>query len=227
MELVASPLLFRRYDLRGTCRPAVATRRRGVALVCLAVAVLAAPGCKRLRSTDTRPLDKAGMWFRSIDELRGLGITDAEVAGLAKAREAGISDAGCIELMRTARGRKQPFASGDAIADLRRVGVSEPTILELARLDQLGLWVGEAQAIRLVGLSDTVLLAVARRRAAGQPVLSGPSIARLKNAELSESQILDLIARGTTDAQADALLAARQRAASSHGFVRYSRRRRR
>lgn len=227
MDVVASPLLFRTHDLPDTCRPAFTTGRRGVLLVCLVLAVLAAPGCKRLRSTDTRPLDKAGMWFRSIDELRGLGITDAEVAQLAKAREAGISDAGCIELMRAARGRKQPFASGDAIADLRRVGVSESTILELAHLDQLGLWVGEAQAIRLVGLSDTVLLAVARRRAAGQPVLSGPSVARLKNAELSEAQILDLIARGTTDTQAEAMLAARQRAASSHGFVRYSRRRRR
>lgn len=223
---MASHLLVLRDGLRGMCGPSIMARCRVVLVVCLALAMLAVPGCKRLRSTDTRPLDKAGMWFRSIDELRGLGITDAEVAELAKAREAGISDAGCIELVRTARERKQPFASGDAIVNLRRVGVSESTILELARLDQLGLWVGEAQAIRLAGLSDMALLAVARRRAAGQPVLSGPSIARLKNAELSEAKILDLIARGTTDAQAEAMLAARQRAASSSGFVRYSRRRR-
>ncbi len=223
---MVSYLLFRRDGLWGTYRPPITAPCRVILVACLVLAVMAVPGCKRLRRTDTQPLDKAGMWFRSIDELRGLGITDAEVAELAKAREAGISDPGCIELVRTARERRQPYASGDAIANLRRVGVSESTILELARLDQLGLWVGEAQATRLAGLSDMVLLAVARRRAAGQPVLSGSSIARLKNAGLSEAAILDLIAHGSTDAKVEAMLAARQRAASGTGFVRYSRRRR-
>ena len=166
------------------------------------------------------------MWYRSIEELRGLRVTDAEVAELAKAREAGLSDAACIELVRIARQRNQPFASGNAIVELRRTAVSEPTIVELARLNQLGPWVGEAQAMRLAGLSDQTLLSVARRRAAGQAVLSGPFIAQLKNAGLSEAEILELIARGTTDAQAEAMLAARQRAAGSTGFVRYPRRRR-
>ncbi|MFY9584333.1 MAG: hypothetical protein WAR21_07585 [Candidatus Acidiferrales bacterium] len=195
-------------------------------LVLAALAAVAGVGCKRLYPADTAPLDKAGMWFRSIEELRGLAISDAEVAELVKAREAGLSDAGCIELVRLARGHQQPFASGNTVANLRRVDVSEATILELARLDQLGVWAGEAQAIRLTGLSDRTLLAVASRRAAGQPVLSGPLLARLKNAELSEAEILDLIDRGTTDEQAQMILAARQRAAGGSGFVRYHRRRR-
>jgi hypothetical protein len=88
------------------------------------------------------------------------------------------------------------------------------------------VWAGEAQAIRLAGLSDRTLLAVARRRAAGQPVLSGPLLARLKNAEFSEAEIVDLIERGTTDEQAQMILAARQRAAGGSSFVRYHRRRR-
>ena len=188
--------------------------------------MVTAPGCKRLIPTDTRPLDKAGMWYRSIEELRELNVTDAEVVELAKAREAGISDAACIELVRVARQREQPFAAGDGVAGLRRVGVGEATILELARLNQLGLWVGEAQAMRLAGLSDQTLLGVARRRAAGQAVLSGPLVAQLKNAGLSEAEILGLIERGTTDAEAQEMLAAHERAASSSGFVRYSRRRR-
>jgi hypothetical protein len=193
----------------------------------LALLALFLPGCQRLHRTDTRPLDQAGMWFHSIEELRALGITDAEVAELAKVRQAGLSDAGCIELVRIARGRKQPFASGDAIADLRRVGTSESTVLELARLDQLGLWVGEAQATRLAGLSDQVVLAVARRRAAGQPVPSGSSLAQLKDAGMSESGLLDLIARGTTDQEAREMIEAHRRAAGSAGFVRYQRWRRR
>src|SRR6266849_5756158 len=212
-------LILRADDRRSAPRG----RALAALLVLAALAAVAGVGCKRLHPADTAPLDKAGMWFRSIEELRGLAISDAE---LVKAREAGLSDAGCIELVRLARAHQQPFASGNAVANLRRVDVSEATILDLARLDQLGVWAGEAQAIRLTGLSDRTLLAVASRRAAGQPVLSGPLLARLKNAELSEAEILDLIDRGTTDEQAQMILAARQRAAGGSSFVRYHRRHR-
>jgi len=222
MKLMGFSLILRADDRRSAPRGRVLA----ALLVLAALAAVAGVGCKRLYPADTAPLDKAGMWFRSIEELRGLVISDAEVAELVKAREAGLSDAGCIELVRLARGHQQPFASGNTVANLRRVDVSEATILELARLDQLGVWAGEAQAIRLTGLSDRTLLAVASRRAAGQPVLSGPLLARLKNAELSEAEILDLIDRGTTDEQAQMILAARQRAAGGSGFVRYHRRRR-
>jgi len=166
------------------------------------------------------------MWFRSIEELKELAITDVEVAELAKARQAGVTDAGCIELLRLARQRHQGFASGDAIAGLRQVDVTEATILELARLDQIGLWAGEAQAMRLAGLSDQILLGVARRRAAGQTTLSGPSLVRLKNAGLSEVDLLNFIERGTTDEQAEQMLAAHQRAMTPSGFIRQHGRRR-
>ncbi len=222
MKLMGFSLILRADDRRGAPRG----RALAALLVLAALAAVAGVGCKRLHPADTAPLGKAGMWFRSIEELRRLAISDAEVAELVKAREAGLSDAGCIELVRLARGHQQPFASGNAVADLRRVDVSEATILELARLDQLGVWAGEAQAIRLAGLSDRTLLAVASRRAAGQPVVTGPLLARLKNAEFSEAEILDLIERGTTDEQAQMILAARQRAAGGSSFVRYHRRHR-
>lgn len=193
----------------------------------LVLIALLAPGCKRLRRADTRALDQAGMWYGAIEELRALDVTDAEVAELAQARQAGVSDAACVELVRIARGRKGPFSGGDAVAGLRQVGVGESTVLELARLDQLGLWAGEAQAMRLAGLSDQVLLAVARRRAAGQAVPSGSSLVQLKDAGMSESEMLDLVQRGTTDQQAQEMIEAHRRITSSTGFVRYHRRRRR
>ncbi len=189
--------------------------------------VLFVTGCKKMHSTDTRPLDQAGMWFGSIEDLRKLNVTDAEVNELAKARQAGLPDTACVELVRIARSHGQPFTWGDEVAALRRVDASEPTILELARLNQLGLWVGEAQAMRLAGLSDRVLLAIARRRAAGQSVPSGATIAELKNTEMSEADILNLIERGATDEQAGQIVAARKRAASAAHFVRQPHGRRR
>ncbi len=163
------------------------------------------------------------MWFNSIEELRKLQISDAEVAELAKARQAGVSDETCIQLVRLARSRGEPLASGDAVANLRRVNVSEPAVLELARMDQLGLWSGEAQAMRLAGLSDRVILAVARRRAAGQPALSGSSLTQLKNSGMSETELLSLIDKGATDQQASEMVAAHQRYITPTGFIRQHR----
>jgi len=123
---MGSPLFSRKGAFRDTRQSQTAGPRRGALAMFLvlivALAALLAPGCKHLQPVDTRPLDQAGMEYRSVEELRELDVTDVEVAAVVKAREAGISDAACVELVRIARGRKQPFSSGEAIASLRRVG---------------------------------------------------------------------------------------------------------
>jgi hypothetical protein len=166
------------------------------------------------------------MWSANVAELRTLNISNAEISELSKAREAGLSDPSCVALVQLARSRQKPFADGQPIADLLSAGSSEQTILELARLNQLGLWSGEAQALRLSGHSDKVILALARRRSQGLPVLSGEKLGELKNAGASEATILDFIQKGTTDTQASEYIAQRERAAGGHGFVYQGRSRR-
>jgi hypothetical protein len=63
---------------------------------------------------------------------------------------------------------------------------------------------------------------VLRRRLQGHSTLGTPQIARLKNTGLSETQILDKIKAGMTDAQADREIAAREAARNNagSGFVR-------
>src|SRR6266851_9260218 len=109
--------------------------------------------CKRVEQTNTQPLDEAGMWSNSIDELRTLNVSNAEIGELTKARQGGLSDPTCVELIKLSRRHQQPFTGGQRIADLLAAGSSEQTVLELANLNQLGLWTGEAQAMRLAGLS--------------------------------------------------------------------------
>jgi len=182
--------------------------------------LLAAPGCSKLKRTDLQPLDQSGMWYEKVQELKGLGITDAEVAEVLILKQTGISDAGCVELFRQARAENHPFADASVIAELTRARVAEPVILQLGQMKQLPAWAGEAVTLRLTGLSDQVPLAVGRRRAAGQAVLSSPVIAKLKNVEMTEPQILDYINRGMSDAQAEQIIAAKRRAAGSTGFIR-------
>ncbi len=186
--------------------------------VALAVVLLA--GCQRFHRTDTRPLEEAGISYRVTQQLRALGVTDAEVAELVKAKQAGASEQTCEELVRIAREKKLPFTAGDAVAGLRRVGMSDETILQLARLDQLGLWAGEAQAMRLAGISDAIILELARHRAQGHPTLSGASLAAWKNAGMSEVTLLELVRRGVTDDQVEAIVALRRRGWSDSEILR-------
>ncbi len=160
------------------------------------------------------------MYFSNVEQLRQLGLADSEVPQLVSLRQAGVTDDACIELVRMAHAQHQLFSDGQAVAGLLNAGVDEKTVLELARLNQLGLWAGEALALRLSGLSDQVILAVARRRAAAQPVLSSVKVSALKNAGLNEAQILADINSGISDQQADKIIAERNYAAGGHSFVR-------
>ncbi len=188
-------------------------RRTEFASVVLILAFCAA-GCHSVQPLDTKPLDTAGMTFDTIQQLKALQPTASEVAQLATARQAGFSDASCVEALKIYRGRTQPFDAGDDIAGLIRAQVSEDTILELAKLNQLGLGSGELQAMRLAGLSDAILLEVARHRAAGKPVLAGASLANLKNAGVRELTLLELARRGVSDSQAAAIIAYRRHGAT-------------
>jgi hypothetical protein len=187
--------------------------RHRSAFVVLAI-VLSVAGCHSIPPLDTKPLDTAGMTYDTIQQLKAMQVTAPEIAQLATARQGGFSDASCVEALRIYRGRTQPFDAGDDIAGLIRAQVSEDTILELAKLNQLGLGAGELQAMRLAGLSDAILLEVARHRAAGKPVLAGASLANLKNVGVRELTLLELARRGVPDSQAAAIIAFRRHGAT-------------
>lgn len=187
--------------------------------VCALAWLLALGGCKRFRHTDTQPLYQSGLWSDTIQRLQNLSVTDGEVAELIKVHQAGLSDDGCVQLIKLARSRQKVFGEGDDIAGLLSSGISEPNVLELARLGQLGAWAVDAQGLKLAGYSDQIVMAVARRRAAGQATLSGSSLVELKNTGLSQPQILGLINKGLTDEQAGELVAMHQQTELPHGFI--------
>lgn len=181
---------------------------------------LPAAGCGSLRPVDTQPLDTSGMSYDAVQELKSLRISTPEVAEIAKARQSGFSDADCIDAFKIFRGRQQPFNAGGAIASLVQVNVSDNAILELARINQLGLDTGELQAMKLAGLSDDILLEVARHRANGQAVLSGASLAMLKNTGMRTSTLFELARRGVPDSQGPAIISYRRHGASDDEVLR-------
>jgi len=185
------------------------------------VVVLFVSGCQQHPLTDYRPLDQAGMWSSSVEQLKTLNASDAEVAQLAKLKQAGLSDDLCVALMSEAHQRQHPFASADSAANLARSGYTESQILEIAKTDQLDAISGDAVMLRLVGLSDNAVDLILRRRLRGKPTMGSAQIGRLKNTGLTEKQILERINQGMTDAQADREATVREatRNHSGTGFV--------
>ena len=202
--------------------PALPSRlaRRGRFSAGLFLAVIALlSSCKTAPKADTQQADQMAMWLDSVPQLKSLNISNTEVGELSKAHEAGLSDPSTVVLIKLARDRQQPFTDGQSIADLLHAGSSEPTILELARLNQLGQWAGEDRAMRLAGLSDKIVLAVAQRRSKGLTVLSGEKLGQLKNTGVSDETILEMVQRGDSEKTASAFIAEREREAGGHRFV--------
>lgn len=73
--------------------------------------------------------------------------------------------------------------------------------------------------MRLAGLSDKIILAVAHRRSQGLTVLSGEKLGELKNTGVTDAMILEMIQKGDSDATATKFIAQRERAAGGHRFV--------
>jgi hypothetical protein len=183
--------------------------------------LLAAAGCQKVRYVDTKPLEKAGMEFSSIETVKAMNPTDAEIAEVTKAKMGGLSDKTCIELLRISRTQGQSADFADPADGLVQAGMTEREILELDSMKQLGLGYGELQAMRLTGLSDAVVMEVARRHAAGKQALSGVSLARLKDTGLSQAALFELVHRGIPDAQVPGIVAMRRKKASESDIMQH------
>jgi hypothetical protein len=183
-------------------------------------------GCGKVRQTNMSQLDAAGMHAESIEQLHQYQVNADEVQQVLTMGRAGMSEQGCVELVGMARSRHRFFAEGDAVANLLGAGMKENSIIELVRLDQVNPFAGEAAAMRLAGLSEDVILDVARRRAKGETVLAGARLAELKDAGYSNAQLMAMLNRGMTDQQAADAVARHDYAVGGHSFVRQHGRRR-
>lgn len=176
--------------------------------------------CHEIVPLNTTPLDNSGMSFVAIQTLKKMNLAATEVPQIAEARSAGLPDDDCIALVRLLHSRHEKFDLGDNVAQLLRSGISSSMVMQLAQLGQIKPWGVEAVAMHLAGLSDEIILQDARRRAAGLPVLSGASLANLKNTGMREYTLLQLVRRGVADSQASTILTLRRRGWSDAQILR-------
>jgi hypothetical protein len=195
--------------------------RRALRLAAVLAAVLSLGACYDLRLFDITPLDRAGMSYDAIKELKVLHVSQAEINEIAKVRSAGLSDVDCVTIIRIFHQRNQSFDAGDSIASLYQSGMAEGTVLGLANLDQVGVGVGELQAIHLAGLPDELVLDVARDRAAGKSTLSGVALGTMKNLRMDNGTLLQLVRRGTPESDGARIIAQRRSGAKDAEILRH------
>ena len=188
----------------------------------VAFVLILAAGCEQHPLADYRPLVKAGVFSGTIEQLKKLNVSDAEIAQVVKLKGANMSDDTCVALISAAHANRQPFYSADAVINLQGARYPDSDILEFARANQLDSIAGDAVMLRLVGLSDSTVQAILQRHLKGLPTMGTAEIGRLKNTGLTEKQILERIGNGMTDGQADkeATLREAARNHSNTGFVR-------
>jgi len=188
----------------------------------LGVCFLALGGCKTQPKINYAPLDQAGMWSSSVDQLKNLNVTDLEIAQLSKLKRVGASDDLCLALFKAAHDHHHDFSNADSAIRLSQAGYSDEQILEMAKSDQIDILSGEAITLKLIGLSNPTVQAIIRRHISGLPTLTSEQIGRLKNTGMSEKQILDQVNQGLSNDQAEKLIASREanRNHSNTGFIR-------
>ena len=181
-----------------------------------------AVGCHQRPVMDYRPLDQAGMNSGTIERLKPLNISDTELQQLVRLKGAGVTDDTCVTLISTAHDHKRLFNSADSVANLLNARYNESDVITYAKADKLDSISGDAVMLRLIGLSDSTVNTILQRDLQGLPTISSAAIGRLKNTGLTERQILELIAQGITEQQAEAEATSRE-AARNHAHTDFVR----
>jgi hypothetical protein len=179
--------------------------------------LLLAGGCDKRLFLDYRPLTKAGMSSSTIEQFKKLKISETEIPELVAAKHAGINDDLCVSLVTAAHEHHHAFTGTDSASNLAGASFSESQILEIARADKLDTVGADAVTYHLIGLSDSTVQTMLQRRLQDQPTISSGEIARMKNAGLTEAQILDRINQGWTDETAEKEVTARVNARNHYG----------
>lgn len=173
----------------------------------LFVVLVLLAGCKKQPEIDYSPLEQTGVWSSSLDQIKKMKVSSAEIAQLAILKHAGAGDDLCIALLKAARDHHHEFTSGDSAVTLSRSGYSDAQILEMAQADKLDALSADAVMLKLLGLSDASVQLIIQRRETGLPTLTSEQIGRLKNVGMSEKKIIEFVNRGLSGQQADAEIA--------------------
>src|SRR5271156_2366582 len=99
--------------------------RKLLACFALAASIVFATGCHHAPALDAKLLAASGLSYETIVQMKALKITNAEIIEITKAREGGVSEPTCVEIVQIFHQRGEAFTAGDMVANMVGAGMKE------------------------------------------------------------------------------------------------------
>src|ERR1700739_4641141 len=88
-------------------------------------------GCGSHMLTDNRPADQAGIYSGTIEELKKLNTSDAELAEIIRLKKANLDEKTIVSVVRIAHEHQHSFVATDTVRNLAGGGFSDAQILQI------------------------------------------------------------------------------------------------
>lgn len=174
--------------------------------IAMAVAALILIGCDSGDPQAKEEMTKAGVAEDAASELSRMKLTPEEIQSIAEAKKGGLDDASITRIVKSVHGRDLKFDLGFNLQVFMQQGIGPTVLVELAELGALPGWAIDISALKDVGVSDVTILQLARLGfQEKKQLLSGNEYASLKKFGLSDAGLLAFAQKGGTYQQVQEL----------------------
>lgn len=183
-------------------------------LCALLIGTVGLTGCgEEVDETAQTSLEEAGYGTQSAAELSRLDLSAEEVEQLAIARRGGLDDAAAARIVKALHDDGLAFDIGMEMQTLAGAGFSATALVELVEMGAVRPWESDLRVMKHAGISEPTILAIARLKfeEESDDVLSGKDYERLKMSGLSDAAIEQFVREGGSRQQMQEIeLAVRQ-----------------
>jgi len=173
------------------------TMMRGMAIAMIAISMLA--GCDSGDPEARQQMIQTGLSEKAAAELSRMGVTTEEMQSIAEAKKGGLDDASIVQMVKSVHEHDLKFDLGFSLQILTQQGIGATVLTQLVDMGALPRWGDDISALKAAGVSDVTILEMAKLRfQEHRDLLSGNQYASLKRFGLSDAGLLTFARNGGT-----------------------------
>jgi hypothetical protein len=168
------------------------------ALITFAIAIaLGVAGCAQENDAVSTKLKQGGFTEKTARELSGKKLTDEEVNNLVSARKSGLDETSLVGMVDDLHENDLPFVIGTDTQILTQAGMSATAITQLVEMGAIPMWADDVRALKEFGVSDVTIVELAKLKfEQKKEILSGGMYGRLKQFQMSDAGVLTFARKG-------------------------------
>ena len=150
---------------------------------------------------------QSGFSEQGSEELAKEGVTPEEMESIAQARQAGLDEASLIAMVRSLHKRDLKFDLGFALQLMVQQGMGATSLTQLVEIGAIPRWADDIRALKEAGVSDVTIVEIAKLGfVEKKDLLSGYEYGQLKTNGLSDAGLLTFARQGGTAQQLQKLV---------------------